>query len=258
MFGCTGEVLGVLRLPHKMGHLPFTSDDEIFLRFLADHLSKVIESQAAKDVIQQATGRLGLASAAADLFAARSKKEILDAGLNSSSLLFEATGKMHFMNLLLPNGLKWKINDAKGSLDFTGKWKGRHFSIHEGLTGKILRTAMNTKANEGDIKYDLKDASMKGEYVDLVSNARSAMAAPILWGKRVYGVVAIANEKKYEFTREKDLRILESLAILIGIALHNYDQRRSKIIKTLLWLLRFGGRLLRSIIARQNYGQPPT
>ncbi|MHC4595054.1 MAG: GAF domain-containing protein [Planctomycetota bacterium] len=239
MFNHTGEVLGVLRLPHKMGHLPFTSDDEIFLRFLADHLSKVIECQAAEDVIEQATGPSGLANAAAEIFAARSPKEIFNAGLNSSIALFEATGKMHFLNLLLPDGLKWKIENDRGMLDFAGKWRGRLFSIHEGLTGKVFRTAINTKANEGDIKYDLKKASKIGEYIDVVPNARSAMAAPILWGKHVYGVVAIASDKRYEFTREKDLRILESLTALIGIALHNYEQRRSKIIKTLLCLGRF-------------------
>ena len=252
MIGHTGEVLGVLRLPHKMGDIPFTSDDEIFLRFLADHLSKVIECQAAKDVIQQTIGRSGLANAAAELFAARSQKEIFEAGLNSSIMLFEASGKMHFLNLLLPNGKKWKIKIARGTLDFTGTWKDRHFSIHEGLSGKVLRRAMNTKANEGAIRFDLKEASKKGEYIDLTSKAKSAMAAPILWGSKVYGVIAIASEKQYEFTQEKDLRILESLAVLIGIALHNYDQRRSRIIKILVCLFRFVHLLSRGIVRSES------
>lgn len=249
MIGHTGEVSGVLRLPHKKGDVPFTSDDEIFLRFLADHLSKVIECQTAEDVFQQTTGRSGLANAATELLAARSRKEILEAGLNSSILLFGASGKMHFMNLLLPNGLKWIIYGARGTLDFAVAWRNRCFELDEGFTGKALRTAMNTKLSEGDIAYELKDASREGEYIEAVSNARSVMAVPILWGKNVYGVIAVVSEKKYEFTREKDLRILESLAVLTGIALHNYEQRRSKIIKALLCILRYG-RLLWGIIVR--------
>ncbi len=249
MIGHTGVVLGVLRLPHKKGDVPFTSDDEIFLRFLADHLSKVIECQAAEDVVQQATGRSGLANAAAGLLAASSRREILEAGLNSSVELFAQDGKMHFMNLFLPGRTKWRIENARGTLDFTGKWKGRCFSIHEGLTGKILRAAINTKSNKGDIKYDLKDAYREGEYVEVVSNARSVIAAPILWGTNVYGVITIVSEKKYEFTRETDLRILESLAVLTGIALHNYEQRRPISVKALLCLFRFG-RLLLDIMVR--------
>ena len=242
----TGEVLGVLRLPHKMGDIPFTRDDEIFLRFLADHLSKVIECQTAKDAIQQATGRLGLARAAAEILAARSKKEILNAGLISSTDLFGTIGKMHFMNLLLPGNSKWKIADDRGSLAFAGERKGRKFSIHEGLSGKILRTAMSTKSNDGDIKYDLEYARKQNEYVDLVPEGRSAMAAPILWGDEVYGVVAVVSDKQYEFAREKSLRILENLATLIGIALHNYEQHRSKIIQALLYM----GHFLWNIIIR--------
>ena len=238
MFEHTGEVLGILRLPHKKGDIPFTSDDEIFLRFLAEHLSKVIECQVAEDVIEQATGRSGLASSAAEIFAARSQKDILEAGLNSSAQLFGTTGKMHFVNVLLPGEEKWKIENARGKLDFIGIWKDRDFSIHEGLTGRVLRTAMANKSQEGDIRYDLKEASNKGEYVDVVSNAQSGMAAPICWGDHVFGVIAVVSDRKYEFTQERDLRILESLAVLMGIAMHNHEQRRSKVVKGLLLLLR--------------------
>lgn len=239
MIGHTGEVLGVLRLPHKKGDVPFTSDDEIFLCFLADHLSKVIECQAAEDIIQRATGHSGLANAAAGLLAASSQKEILEAGLNSSVDLFGKDGKMYFMNLLLPGRKRWKIKKTRGDLDFTGKWEGRHFSILEGLTGKILSTAMKTKSDDGDIRFDLEEALKNGNYVDVVSNGQSSMAAPIRWGSRVYGAIAIVSDKQYEFTRDKDLRMLESLTVLIGIALHYYEQRQSKIIKALLYLVEF-------------------
>lgn len=238
IIGHNRVVLGVLRLPHKNGDVPFTNGDEIFLRFLADHLSKVIECQMAEDIVEQATGRSGLSNVATNIFCARSRREIIDASLNSSVQLFETTGKMHYLNLNLPGNLKWKIEAVRGQLDFSSAWQYREFSIKEGLSGKVIRGAKDK--GKGDIKYDLEDARKRGEYVDLVHNGRSAMAAPIIWGPKVFGAICIVSEKKYEFIREKDLRILESLGVLIGVALQNYEQRRSKIVKTFLCLFRFG------------------
>lgn len=215
MIGRNDEVIGVIRMPHKKDAGVFTKHDDIFLNFLANHLSYVIEYKRAEGRFAHAMGPGGLVNAATELAGTRSYRQILNITVKNSLELFGRSGKRHFVNILGRTRRRWKVVQTGGELGLTAEWVGREFDADEGLTGKVINKGIPI------LLSDLEKAAKRGDYIVATMNGKSAISAPIQWGTRIYGAISIVSDRKFDFTVEDDLSLLESFAILVGAAMKN-------------------------------------
>lgn len=232
MLGPNRQVAGVIRVPHKKGGVPFFKRDEIFLTFLGRYLSWVMEYQAGEEKFGHAVGPMGLVNAATQLFSARSYREVLDAAIESSLVLFGGEDKKHFVNILERDKERWKIERIQGALDVLGldaEWKGRRFHVSEGITGLAIRTG------KACLSSHLEESLGRGEYIEAVAGGESAISAPIRWGKKVYGALSIVSSKRFEFCEERELRLLGALGNLTGAAIRGIEERWLRKIVIALW-----------------------
>ncbi|MBM3301306.1 MAG: PocR ligand-binding domain-containing protein, partial [Deltaproteobacteria bacterium] len=111
--GARRDVIGVIRVPHKEpGN--FDKYDEIFLNFLAGHLSSVIQCQLAQERFDREGRVAGLVDIATRLGRARSYSRVLDATITGSLALFGGDGKKHFVNILTSDGNYWRVEREVG------------------------------------------------------------------------------------------------------------------------------------------------
>lgn len=215
MIGRNYEVIGVIRMPHKKDAGVFTKHDDIFLNFLANHLSYVIEYKRAEGKFAHAIGSGGLVNAATELAGTRSYRQILNITVKNSLELFGRSGKRHFVNILGRTRKRWKVVQTGGELGLRAEWVGREFDDNEGLTGKVINKGIPI------LLSDLEKAAERGDYIVAAKNGKSAMSAPIRWGNRVYGAISIVSDRKFDFTIEEDLKLLENFAVIVGSAIRN-------------------------------------
>jgi ligand-binding sensor protein/GAF domain-containing protein len=220
MIGHGDKVIGLIRMPHKEGGIPFNKHDQIFLEFLAHHLSWAMECQTAKDKFKRATG---LFKVAQELASGLPHSQVLDTAINSSVVLFGRDNKKHFVVILDPQTKKhWKIERIKGGLnlkaDFKRSWKKRVFNLSAGFTGWVIDN------KESYFSSDLEESINKGEYLVPVEHGESAISAPLLWRDEVYGAISIISNKKFDFSKEKELELF-TLAKLVGAAIRNVKPR---------------------------------
>jgi len=224
MFGRKHEVIGVIRAPHKEpGN--FDKYDEIFLNFLAGHLSSVIECQVAQE---RASAAEQLVDIATTLARARSYFKVLDATLLGSLALFAAEEKKHFVNLLEPDNKHWRVERVAGTLGLSRGFEnvcGMRFDIGKGFTGFTIQQ------REAHISSDLEDCERNGHYIPAVDNGESVISAPLKWGEEVYGAISIVSNRKFGFSREKDLTVLMRLAELSGSAIKEVRIRKARVEK---------------------------
>lgn len=248
MIGRRGEVIGVIRMPHKIRkpdeteeERGFTRHNEVFLNFLARHLSWVMEYQAVEDKFEHAVGPVGvedkfeyiakpasisLLDAATKLARAFSHDEIFETTLRNSLALFGGEGKEHFVCSHKPGSEKWKIECAGGGLDLDVKWIGKDFHTSQGITGRAIRE------NRVLFSSNLQQSENNGEYLRPVEDGESIVSVPLYWGNEVYGAISIISNKKFEFSVEKQ-QVLVKLGELAGAAIRNAKFRRN--VLRLLW-----------------------
>lgn len=229
MMGRTGEVIGVIRMPHKIrkpdrgeGERGFTKYDEIFLNFLAGYVSWAMECQVA----QEKSDRMkGLVDIAMSLGVTRRYSEILDHIIMGSVTLFGPSGKKHFLNILESDKRHWKVERVQGTLMLSTEFHdvdGMSFEIDNGLTGLAIHD------RRAYISSNLEDSRCSGHYIRAVDAGESAMSAPLMYGEEVYGAISIVSEKKFEFSEEKDVPILRCLAELGASAIWRAKTREAR------------------------------
>lgn len=245
MLGRERKVIGVIRVPHKEpGN--FDKYDEIFLNFLAGHVSSVMECQAGEERFDRVSGAEGLVDIAMELGKARSYRAVLDAALKGSLTLFGGEGKKHFVNIIEPDNKHWTVKCVGGTLGLSDEakaGKGMTFGIMEGLTGLAIRD------RKAVISSDLQASNRDGNYIRAVDGGESAMSAPMVWQEEVYGTISIVSNKKFEFSRENDLIILTRLAKLSAEAIREARRREARVKKardrkikgSRTWTSRFAG-----------------
>jgi ligand-binding sensor protein/GAF domain-containing protein len=218
IIGHKNQVIGVIRIPHKKWQIgvgdehevSFTNYDEVFLNFLAHHLSRVIECQELEEQFERAEG---LVMAAIELARATSGKEINKlAAKYAMSLFGGGVGKEYFVNCHSPESETWKVKRVEGGLVLSGKWKNRKFNVNQGLTGRVIREKRPL------LLYDLKKAKDEGYYIEAVPDGKSVMAAPLKYGEKVYGIIGVVSNKEFSFS-EKDEKILTILAEITADAI---------------------------------------
>ncbi len=217
MTGRNGQVIGVIRMPHKTRKTGiekgFTKYDEIFLNFLAHHLSRAIECQELEDRFQYAINK-GLLKAAVELARTTSYEKVFEQITKHLVSLFGGgQGKKYFVNLHTIGSDRWKVKCIEGDLELSGKWKNRVLYLNDGLTGKVIHEKRPI------LLYDLEKAKKEGYYVEAVVGGRSAMAAPLQYRDKTYGVIAVVSDKEFSFSWEKELKILEIFAELSAAAI---------------------------------------
>lgn len=209
MCGRSDEVIGVITMLCKKPS-GFDGHDTILLSFLARHLSWVIEYQTVKDKFQFVGGLL---NAARELTSTQSYEGLLDGILKYSTLLFGGgKGKKYFVNTHKPGSQEWKIERIGGDLDLTKEWLGEVCPISEGLTGRVIRE------KQCILSFDLEKDKAQGYYKEATKDGKSAMAAPIQYRGKIYGVIAIVSNE-FSFSREKELEILKIFAELCAVEL---------------------------------------
>lgn len=222
MLGHAGQVIGVIRVPHKERGVPFSKRDEIFLNFLGRYVSWVMEYQTVEDKLERTAG---LFKVARKLASGLSYRQVLDAAIESSVALFGEENKKHFLVTLEADGKDWKIDDIKGELalkqNFKITWKSKHFSVENGFTGWVIAN------RDSYFSSDIEELEARGSnYLAPVERGKSAIAAPLCWGSEVYGAISIISNKKFDFSREKE-RELFTLTKLIGAAIRSAKPRDS-------------------------------
>jgi len=215
------NVIGVIRVPRKVGRLPFTLHDEIFLNFLARHLGWAMQCQTIEESRDRALGPASLASAATQLAGGLSFDQVLTTALQSSLTLFGREDRLHFVNILERDGTRWRIQRTGGDLSLQAGFTQRVFSRDQGATGVVLRTQMPY------ISSDLDEALRKGEYVPAADHGASVIAAPIIHDDELYGAIAVVSARKYAFDPDRHLSLLTSLSVLTGAAIRNSRMHES-------------------------------
>lgn len=200
--GSRGQVIGVIRMPHKIRRkqreISFTNHDVILLEFLTNHLAPVIELQ---DWVDYSNSCKGLINFANELNHSNSYKEVIGLIIQNAIIQFGGrNGIRIFLNRYIPGSAYWTLYKSAGDLELDQKWEGRKFFINEGLTGKIIQDKKQI------LLHDLEKAKIEQNYIEAVSG-ESAMAAPLMYKGKVFGVLGIVSNQKFVFS-EKDLDIL--------------------------------------------------
>jgi ligand-binding sensor protein len=206
MFGPTGDVTGVIRMPHKINpRKTFTKQDETFVMFLARHLAWVIECQELKDKCEQ---MLALINAVRHLPTARSDKEIAELAINHAQQLFRCGEgeKRHYIFCACDaRSENWWISMHIGNMTMAQENLDHRYRWDEGLVGWVLK-------NGPQLVVDLAAAQSKGRYAGVVDNAESAMAAPLVHKGKIFGAIAVVSGEKFAFSPDRDLAALKNLA----------------------------------------------
>ena len=206
MFGPTGDVTGVIRMPHKINPLKtFTRQDETFVMFLARHLAWVIECQELKDKCEQ---MLALINAVRDLPTARSDKEMAELTTNHAQQLFRCGQgqKRHYIFCVYDaKSENWWISKDIGNMSMAQENRERRYRRDEGIVGWVLN-------NGPQLVVNLAAAQSMGRYAGAVEDAESAMAAPLVYKGKPIGAIAVVSGEKFAFSPDSDLEALKNLA----------------------------------------------
>jgi len=247
--GRGNAVIGVIRMPHKLRkpderegeEKGFTKHDEIFLNFLGRYLAWAIECQTAEDRFGRAIGRAGLVDAATKLGRARSRSQVIRATMSGSLALFGGKGTKHIVNRLEPDNQYWRVERVEGTLGLCEQYQdltGMRFQVNQGVTGAAIHE------QKAQLWSDIEASNKRGTYIPAAENGKSAMSAPMLCGTKTYGAISVVSDRKFRFSKEDDLIILDHLARLAGAALadvgkHRWSTRIARYVLLSLLRMRF-------------------
>jgi len=120
-------------------------------------------------------------------------------------------GKTYFLNLHRPKSQYWKVREIGGNNDIATSWEGREFNVSEGLTGYMIKRYESSFRKEPFLLHNLERAKTKYGYIEAVPNGESVMIASLVHADKIYGVIAVVSDRKFEFS-EKDKDDLALLA----------------------------------------------
>jgi ligand-binding sensor protein/GAF domain-containing protein len=238
IIGVNNEVLGVIRIPHKIRYdntdeeIGFTQHDEIYLQFIASYVSWALEFHLQKN-ISKAIINQGLINAVIILSNEKSSKKIFDLIVECLIILFGFENKKFFVNTLDNNKQYWRIRKIAGDLDlkdFKQKFINERFHITRGLTGKVIRERKSILSSN---PIELLE---KDEYIPVVDGGLSVMSVPLMFSDKVYGAISIASNKKFEFSKDVELKLLETFVLIVSSTLFRLNARKiSKLFYNLLY-----------------------
>jgi len=222
LYGWQGDVIGMIRVPEKArtGKASgggFTFEDEVLLLKIGQYVARQIEEISAGE-------RIGTALRASQECAVRlchavDRKSVGEILVATCKQIFGTTGKLHAFIMLAEDSRTFGIEVSGGSLG--GKHLGKIvFPIDESLGGLALRQGRAV------IVHDMERAGRHKRYYPAVPALACAMSAPICFGEKKYGIFSVGADRKYEFSEEPDLHILEDLSSIAGATLARLDAEK--------------------------------
>lgn len=214
LFGRSGDVIGVIRVPEKQRTRDgagggFDFRDEILLMMIGQHVAHEIELHRARE---RTLAALRISQDyAVRLYCAEDLNSIAKMTMDATEKIFTKTGKAHFFNVFNRDEGKFRIQEARGSL--TANWmKGREVT-KDSLSGNCIET------NKAKIIHNIPKALNEGHYFEFTKGVECAMSVPICWGNEIFGTLTVGTDRRYEFSEEPDLHILKDMASIAAAAL---------------------------------------
>ena len=221
----SGRVVGLLSL-HAIGRLRQYTKEEIELcKVFAGRLAIALDKALSHKDPQKEIGRLwALHRTAKSIMAdpAAGQDQVLKKILNCTVECFEEDGDSSTVSSAVH-----LYDEAGGEFSFQISYphddlsplaapyqKDRAENQAKGRAGIACQVLLSKRAQI------FNDPADTGGSVEVVPKIKSEMAAPILKDGKMLGVVSIGSRKSCAFNQD-DLRILESLADMATIAIHN-------------------------------------
>ncbi len=218
LYGWRGDVIGVIRVPQKartgkIGGGGVTFEDEVLLLKIGQYVARQIEELSAGE-------RIGVALRASQVCAvqlshAATRKSVAETLVAACKRIFGTSGKLHAFMMLGEDSRTFRLEASTGSLG--GKFDQKMWPVHESLGGLALRRGRAV------IVHDLARTQRSETYYPAVPVLACAMLAPVCFGERRYGVLSVGADRRYEFSEEPDLHILEDLSSIAGATLARLD-----------------------------------
>ncbi len=191
----------------------FAANDEHRLASLATQAAAAIENAW---LYREAKRRLEEASIIQTLALAGASGQPLD------DIVAEATERLrrlwdsHNLGFLFPDGRgALQVHNSYLGLSPQNKQKGR-IQLGTGITGAVFQTGQ---------PIIVPDVRQDARYLESTPETRSEMAAPLVVGDRVIGVLNVESTRLNAFTAE-DVRLLSALAGQLAIILDNAQAHR--------------------------------
>jgi signal transduction histidine kinase len=200
-----GEVLGVLNL--ESGD-PFSEDDATTIQIVADQLAAAIITARLFEAERQRTARIATINQIGRLITSslrldeivQTATEAIANQLNFAHVAVEVVDRSDREQLVLL---------AQAGTDAVGSLAGYRQSIHTGIVGAAARTRQRVLVNDvaTDPRYlpELRASAIHGE-----------LAAPIIVGDRLLGVLSIKSERDISPADAEEVAIIaDQLAVAI-------------------------------------------
>ncbi|MFC1795343.1 GAF domain-containing protein, partial [Planctomycetota bacterium] len=224
LFGWQGDVIGVIRVPEKRKRQKrtrsgggFSFKDEVLLLTIGKHVARQIEDLSAKERIgtalrasQECAVRLGQAANA---------NVVGETLVNTCKQIFGTDGKLHAFIVLTDDKKHFRVEACAGSLG--SRYLDAEFPAEESQGALVLRK------RRAVIIHNVTKAQKRKQYYPAVGALACAMSAPVCFGDKMYGVLSVGADKRYEFSEAPDLRIVRDLAIIAGATLERLDAERA-------------------------------
>jgi len=238
------KVLGVISLADKEFGQIFTAADEKFLTDLAAQAAITIENALLYEVTAQAlTQRVEELTTTAEIVheltaASLDLERVIDLMLDRA---MQATGADY--------GLIALHDEEKGGLLLLSQrgyppgvlepYRYQPWPVERGVVGRVVKT--------GTVAL-VPDVSQDPDYTEIVEQARSQLAVPIIREGEVVGVLSLGSSELAGFS-ERDVGFMSHLAGHAAIAIENarlYENVTEKMRETMV-LYRVGGKLMRTL-----------
>ena len=215
LFGQSGDVIGVIRVPEKSRAKKahgggFTFEDEILLMSIGQHVARQIEAIYARERVE--TAMPACLNCAIELAQAVDAAAVGRTVLRACERAWGSAGRVHFFNLLENDGHTLKIAGVRGTLA-RPEIRGRELPLEESLSGSSVQR------KRAVIVHDLRRARRNRQYFPAVEGLECGMSAPIRFRDKSFGALSVGADRRYEFLEEPDLHILRDLASLAGAAM---------------------------------------
>jgi ligand-binding sensor protein/GAF domain-containing protein len=220
LLGRSGDVIGVIRVPakKKKRNRPgggFDLRDEIRLMEVGQHVAHEIELLSTRE--KTSTALRICQDCAVSLCSASKSSSIERIVVDSLEKIFGKTGKAYFFNIFDRDSEKLMIQDVGGSL--TKPSMRQEELTKDSLSGRCI------EERRPIIIHNLPEAKQKKIYFDLAKSLECAMSVPICFGDELFGALSVGSDRKYEFTEEPDLLILNDIASIAAAGLARLETK---------------------------------
>ncbi len=218
LFGRSGDVIGVIRVPAKKktgrGHGGgFDFRDEMLLMMIGQFIAHEIE------VLRQRERVLAALKVSQEyvigLCYAEDKTAVAKMVIDASIRIFGENEKAHFFNVFCRDEGKLRVQEIGGSL--TTDWMKGMDLPKDSLSERCI----NTK--EEKIIHNIPKALGEGSYFELAKGVECAMSVPIWLGNQPFGCLSVGTSRQYEFAEEPELHILKDIASVAAATLARLD-----------------------------------